>query len=98
MDSQQNLMSSTSRQVLLPTPKQPHLQSNPPPTDLIKALTEFLNTYSTTTAMTIPTTTTTTTTTSYSVSGLYYDVKQLVSMDTAGSLCLSSLDYVIIIT
>ena len=45
MDSQPNLMLSTSKQVLLPTPKQPHLQNNQP-TDLIEALTGLINTYS----------------------------------------------------
>ena len=44
-DSQPNLMLSTSKQVLLPTPKQPHLQNNQP-TDLIEALTGLINTYS----------------------------------------------------
>ena len=43
-DSQPNLMLSTSKQVLLPTPKQPHLQHNQP-TDLIEALTGLINIY-----------------------------------------------------
>ena len=44
-ESQQNLGPSTSRQVLLPTPKQPHLQNNQPP-DIIEVLTGIINTYS----------------------------------------------------
>ena len=44
-DSQPNLIPSTSKQVLLPTPKQPHLQQNPP-ADFMEALTGLINTYS----------------------------------------------------
>ena len=44
-ESQQNLIPSTSKQVLLPTPKQPHLQQSPP-TDFMEALTGLINTYS----------------------------------------------------
>ena len=44
-ESQQNLIPSTSKQVLLPTPKQPHLQQSPP-TDSMEALTGLINTYS----------------------------------------------------
>ena len=58
-------MLSASKQVLLPTPKQPHVQNNQP-TDLIKALTGLINTYIQKTDhnsnMRLPTTTTTTTT------------------------------------
>ena len=43
-DSQPNLIPSTSKQVLLLTPKQPHLQQNPP-ADLMEALTGLINTY-----------------------------------------------------
>ena len=44
-ESQQNLIPSTSKQVLLPTPKQPHLQQSPP-TDFMEALTGLISTYS----------------------------------------------------
>lgn len=44
-DSQPNLIPSTSKQVPLPTPKQPHLQQNPP-ADFMEALTGLINTYS----------------------------------------------------
>ena len=44
-DSKPNLIPSTSKQVLLPTPKQPHLQQNPP-ADFTEALTGLINTYS----------------------------------------------------
>ena len=44
-ESQQNLIPSTSKQVLLPTPKQPHLQQSSP-VDFMEALTGLINTYS----------------------------------------------------
>ena len=44
-ESQQNLMPNTSRQALLPAPKQPHLKNNQPP-DIIEILIAIINTYS----------------------------------------------------